>query len=202
MSRRWAARGGLVTLVLCAALLGTSGLHAPASVLMATPRQTDHATPTTARPAAPTVDAPAAAAVPAVAVAPIRRRAVAPVGGRVLRRFEPPATPYGPGHRGVDLRAEAGEAVRAALAGTVAFAGPVGGVAWVTVEHGDGLDTTYGGLEPAVRAGDRVPAGAVLGYATNAGRIDWGARHRQRYIDPLGLLGGWVVRLVPIDDRG
>ncbi|CAN5813301.1 hypothetical protein BH23ACT10_BH23ACT10_00100 [soil metagenome] len=138
----------------------------------------------------------------AAASTPTPRRAVAPVGGRVLRRFERPATPYGPGHRGVDLDADPGEPVRAALAGTVAFAGPVGGVPWVTVAHGDGLDTTYGGLEPAVRVGDRVSVGDVLGHATRAGHVDWGARHRRRYVDPLGLLGGWMVRLVPVDGRG
>lgn len=125
--------------------------------------------------------------------------AVAPVGGRVLRRFERPVTPYGPGHRGVDLAARRGEVVRASLAGTVAFAGAVGGVVWVTVAHGGWLNTTYSGLDPVVAVGDRVTVGSALGRATDGARVDWGARHRGAYIDPLGLLGGWRVQLVPVD---
>lgn len=128
--------------------------------------------------------------------------AVAPVGGAVVRRFVRPANPYGPGHRGVDLGAHPGEPVRAAMDGTVTFAGPVGGVPWVTVAHRDDLDTTYGGLTPTVRVGERVAIGDVLGHATAAGRIDWGARHRGSYIDPLGLLGGWLARLVPVAADG
>jgi murein DD-endopeptidase MepM/ murein hydrolase activator NlpD len=156
--------------------------------------------PADARPVALLANRHLAARTSATATSrPPQQRAAAPVGGQLLRRFQRPATPYGRGHRGVDLAADPGEPVRAALAGTVAFAGPVAGVPWVTVAHDDGLDTTYGGLEPAVRAGDRVRVGGVLGHATAAGRIDWGARHRARYVDPLGLLGGWVVRLVPVD---
>lgn len=124
--------------------------------------------------------------------------AVAPVGGRVLRFFDPPATPYGRGHRGVDLAGVPGEPVRSALAGTVTFAGPVGGVTWVTVTHGDGLSTTYGGLDPSVRRGDAVALGTPVGTVTDRARLDWGARHRGRYVDPLHLLGGWRVVLVPV----
>lgn len=123
---------------------------------------------------------------------------VAPVGGRVLRRFAPPATPFGRGHRGVDLAARPGEVVRAALAGVVTFAGPVAGVQWVTVTHDGELRTTYGGLTPSVHSGDHVRLGQPLGRATAVGRVDWGARRGDAYIDPLGLLGGWRVRLVAV----
>ncbi|MBW3606010.1 MAG: M23 family metallopeptidase [Actinobacteria bacterium] len=148
--------------------------------------------------AAPAPGGPVVVGIPTVGA----EGTVAPVGGRVVRRFVRPTTPYGPGHRGVDLRAQPGEPVRAAKDGTVAFAGPVGGAPWVTVTHSDGLDTTYGGLTPTVRVGERVSIGEVLGHATAAGRIDWGARHRGRYIDPLGLLGGWIARLVPVAADG
>lgn len=128
--------------------------------------------------------------------------AVAPVGGAVVRGFDPPATRYGAGHRGVDLAAAAGQPVVAALGGTVTFAGRVAGVSWITVGHGGGLDTTYGPVEPAaVAAGDVVAAGSVLGFvAAGAAHLDWGARLDDRYIDPLGLLGRWETFLTTEDD--
>jgi murein DD-endopeptidase MepM/ murein hydrolase activator NlpD len=143
---------------------------------------------------------PASAA--AVAVAAARpSAAVRPVEGALLRLFDPPATPYGRGHRGVDLAAAPGDAVRAALGGRVTFAGQVAGRGWVTVDHGGGLDTTYGWIEPRrVVRGDVVRAGEVLGrLAVDAGHLDWGARLHGDYIDPLSLLGPWRARLVPVD---
>jgi murein DD-endopeptidase MepM/ murein hydrolase activator NlpD len=127
---------------------------------------------------------------------------VVPVDGAVVREFDPPATPYGPGHRGVDLDAGGGDPVRAAMAGVVTFSGDVAGVRWVTVDHGGGLDTTYGEFGPlAVSAGDRVEAGQPLGrLAGSAGHLDWGARLDGEYIDPLSLLGSWRPRLVPLGD--
>src|SRR5436305_14430266 len=67
----------------------------------------------------------------------------APVAGRVVRPFDPPATPYGPGHRGVDLAARAGSPVRAAADGLVTFAGPVAGRGVVVLAHADGITTEY-----------------------------------------------------------
>jgi murein DD-endopeptidase MepM/ murein hydrolase activator NlpD len=156
--------------------------------------------------------APAASGVPArsrpvevdppdraSAVADLPAAAVAPVGGAVVRPFDPPASPYGSGHRGVDLAATPGELVRAALPGTVTFAGVVAGRAWVTVAHGDGLRTTYGALRPVVVAGQRVVLGQPLGRATARGTVDWGARRDGAYVDPMALLGIARVRLVPVN---
>src|SRR5437660_1105608 len=52
----------------------------------------------------------------------------------VLRRFEPPSTPYGPGHRGVDLGGLAGEPVFAAGDGLVLYAGPLADCDLVSIE--------------------------------------------------------------------
>jgi murein DD-endopeptidase MepM/ murein hydrolase activator NlpD len=155
--------------------------------------------PAEARPAAGRVQPSGLAPAPSAAAPSVAApSAAAPVGGRVLRPFDPPATPYGRGHRGVDLAALPGEPVRAARAGTVTFAGRVAGVSWVTVAHADGLATTYGGFVPSVQAGDHVGLGARLGMAGDRARLDWGARRDGRYIDPLLLLGGWRVVLVPV----
>ena len=139
--------------------------------------------------------------------------AIRPVPGRVVRFFDPPEHPYGPGHRGVDLAAEPGDTVRAALSGTVAFAGPVAGRGWVTVDHGGGLRTTYGDLDPSVEAGATVVAGEVVGHlAEGVGHLDWGARLARvgdggstgptgvgDYIDPLSLLERWRPHLTSPD---
>lgn len=126
--------------------------------------------------------------------------AVLPVDGPVVRGFDPPSTPYGAGHRGVDLGALPGTPIRAALGGTVTFAGAVAGRGWVTVDHGGDLDTTYGPVKPRrVHAGDRVRAGQVLGFiGPGQAHLDWGARLRGSYIDPLTLLGRWRPHLVPV----
>jgi murein DD-endopeptidase MepM/ murein hydrolase activator NlpD len=124
---------------------------------------------------------------------------VRPVPGEVVAAFEPPASPYGPGRRGVRLAASAHEAVRAARAGEIAFAGPVAGTPWITVDHGGGLVTTYGPVRPGVRAGQQVGAGAVIGALAESDRdgLHWGARLDGAYLDPLSLLAAWEPVLVP-----
>lgn len=144
-----------------------------------------------AGPAGPTAGAAAAS----------RGAGVRPVPGEVLAGFDPPASPYGPGQRGVRLTAGPGEAVRAARAGEVAFAGPVAGTPWVSVDHGGGLRTSYGPVRPSVAAGQRVAAGEVIGRMADGEEagLHWGARMRGAYIDPLALLGRWQPVLVPRD---
>lgn len=128
-----------------------------------------------------------------------RVAAVRPVPGPVVRGFLAPKHPYGPGHRGVALAAAPGQAVRAALPGTVSFSGEVARRGWVTVDHGAGLRTTYGWVDDRrVARGARVAAGDALGSLDPARPyLHWGARLYGTYIDPLLLLGDWEVRLVP-----
>lgn len=132
--------------------------------------------------------------------------AVAPVSGTVQREFSPPPTRYAAGHRGVDLGAAVGEPVVAAMGGVVTFSGTVARVGWVTVDHGGGLSTTYGPLEPrTVMSGQRVVLGGLLGFlAEGADHLDWGARLEGEYIDPLALLRHWEPYLTNetvADDR-
>ncbi|MGW1257362.1 peptidoglycan DD-metalloendopeptidase family protein [Streptomyces sp. NPDC002513] len=159
----------------------------------------------THRPDAATADAPAPdRSVPAVA-------RLWPVGVHplVLRGWEPPATPYGPGHRGVDLAAAPGDAVRAVAAGRVAFAGRVAGRGVVSVDlAGTGeppLRTTYEPVRASVRAGDTVRPGEVLGAleppaaaAHCAGPcLHWGLLRGETYLDPLSLLPPWLLHAGP-----
>ncbi|MFW6694277.1 murein hydrolase activator EnvC family protein [Streptomyces sp. MAR4 CNX-425] len=134
----------------------------------------------------------------------------------VVRGFEPPASPYGPGHRGVDLRAGAGRPVRAAAAGRVSFAGRVAGRGVLAVDHpGTGrppLRTTYEPVLPAVRKGARVVAGQVVGHVAGGPYhcatvcLHWGLRRGPAYLDPLSLLPPRLLtaghpRLLPVFGR-
>jgi murein DD-endopeptidase MepM/ murein hydrolase activator NlpD len=129
----------------------------------------------------------------------------APLPGlSVTRAFDPPASVYGPGHRGVDLAGAPGAPVLAAGDGVVAFAGSVAGRPVVSVDHPGGLRTTYEPVEPAVGAGQQVRAGSVIGVlaAGHAGCpaaacLHWGLRRGEAYLDPLLLLRPPRIRLLP-----
>jgi murein DD-endopeptidase MepM/ murein hydrolase activator NlpD len=139
-------------------------------------------------------------------VGPAASAYVAPVAGvRVVRPFEAPTTPFGPGHRGVDLATRPGEAVHAAGTGVVSFAGSVAGRGVVVVKHPDGVSTEYEPVAPVVARGRRVHIGAVIGHlqgrhgsCTPGGCLHWGARRSGEYFDPLLLLRPLgPVRLLP-----
>ncbi|WP_443333994.1 murein hydrolase activator EnvC family protein [Streptomyces sp. MNU103] len=138
-----------------------------------------------------------------------------PVGVRphVLRGWEPPATVYGPGHRGVDLAAAPGTPVRAVADGRVSFAGRVAGKGVVSVElTGTGdppLRTTYEPVRASVPQGAEVSAGEVIGTVEAGGShctapcVHWGLLRGETYLDPLSLLPPWLLhrgpsRLLPV----
>jgi len=123
---------------------------------------------------------------------------------RVLAPFEPPPDPYGSGHRGVDLAGAVAQPVVAVAPGRVRFAGQVAGRGIVVVDHGR-LRSTYEPVLVAVRRGDRVGRGELVGTLTLAGGhclplpcLHLGARDGETYVDPLGLLGDGRVRLLPL----
>ncbi|OBC12822.1 peptidase M23 [Gordonia sp. 852002-50816_SCH5313054-c] len=128
----------------------------------------------------------------------------------VVTGFDEPDQRWHAGHRGVDLAVADGAQVLAAGDGVVRFAGEVGGKSTVSIQHPDGLITTYEPVRPTVRRGDRVSRGTAIGTAL-AGHpgcpatacVHWGARRgagrTADYVDPLGLLGAVRVRLKPLD---
>jgi murein DD-endopeptidase MepM/ murein hydrolase activator NlpD len=126
----------------------------------------------------------------------------------VLTAFAPPANRFGAGHRGVDLAIAAGSEIRSAGTGVVVFAADLAGRGVVSIEHTGGLRTTYEPVRASVTAGAAVSAGQVIGVL-QAGHpgcapsdcLHWGARLPDRvYLDPLSLLTGWEVRLLPWAD--
>lgn len=134
-----------------------------------------------------------------------------PVPGAVLVPADIPEQNWLPGHRGVDLDAAAGAPVRASAAGRVRFAGVVAGTPTVSVDHGNGLRTTYEPVLAQVSAGEQLGRGEVLGVladhdslpetARRDPGLHWGAvlgppaEDAERYIDPMTLLGTVQVRL-------
>jgi murein DD-endopeptidase MepM/ murein hydrolase activator NlpD len=128
-------------------------------------------------------------------------------GTAVLEGFDAPDTPYAAGHRGIDLATVAGAPVRSVAAGVVTFAGRVGGVGVVTVDHGSER-STYQPVIADVEVGQHVAASAVVGHVAvgpfhcampclHLGRI---ARAGERYLDPLDRLASRThIRLVDPD---
>lgn len=140
---------------------------------------------------------------------------VLPVDGPVTRFFVRPAERWSPGHRGVDLAAEPGTAVRSPVTGVVEFAGPVAGRTVLTVVRADGLRSSLEPLAEVAEVGTAVAAGDPVGVVapapspgasagpTGAGHcgstscLHWGVRRDGEYVDPLGLLEPTPVVLLP-----
>jgi murein DD-endopeptidase MepM/ murein hydrolase activator NlpD len=127
----------------------------------------------------------------------------------VLRGFDPPASPYGSGHRGIDIAAPAGTVVVAPAPGVVSFAGNVAGQLYLSIDHGAGLVSTSSYLSAIlVAADDPVIAGQAVAVS-GAGHpgllpdhLHFGVRLAGAYVDPLDYLeaAGVVdlIRLAPI----
>jgi murein DD-endopeptidase MepM/ murein hydrolase activator NlpD len=125
----------------------------------------------------------------------------------VLRPFQRPSTPYGPGHRGVDIGGRLGEPVLAAGSGLVLYAGPLADRSVVSIEHAGGLRTTYEPVRPTVRVGQYVQRGQVIGVLLGGHPgctavapevcLHWGVHRQDVYLDPLHLVESGHVRLLP-----
>jgi murein DD-endopeptidase MepM/ murein hydrolase activator NlpD len=123
---------------------------------------------------------------------------------QVVRAFDPPDSTWGAGHRGVDLAGSVGETVRTALSGRVTFASVLAGRGVVVVDHGS-TRTTYEPVAATVRVGDVVARGQPIGALDLAGShcfpaacLHWGWRRGSTYLDPLLLVGGGPVVLLPL----
>lgn len=127
----------------------------------------------------------------------------------VVAGFHAPSPNWQPGHRGVDLGGAPGQPVHAAGPGTVVFAGELAGRSLVSIAHPGGLRTSYEPVGPAVRRGQAVRRGTVVGHlmAGHPGCAApaclhwgamWGPAARADYVDPLGLLASTPIRLKPV----
>jgi murein DD-endopeptidase MepM/ murein hydrolase activator NlpD len=122
----------------------------------------------------------------------------------VMRAFEPPDSTWGAGHRGVDLAGTPGQVVHTALAGRVTYAATLAGRGVVVVDHGP-TRTTYEPVAATVRVGDVLARGQPIGTLGLAGShcfptacLHWGWKRGETYLDPLLLVGGGPVVLLPL----
>jgi murein DD-endopeptidase MepM/ murein hydrolase activator NlpD len=131
-----------------------------------------------------------------------------PVVGPVIDPFDPPDSPFGAGHRGIDIATPVGTVVVAPEAATVTFSGKVGGQLFVTLDHGGGLESTYSWLSATlVKKNDVVARGQPIARsgAGHAGKepphLHLGVKLGDVYQDPLAYLGPMSVsafiRLAP-----
>jgi hypothetical protein len=122
----------------------------------------------------------------------------------VVRGFDPPGAPWDSGHRGADLAGATGQVVHAALAGRVTFARRLAGRGVIVVDHG-ATRTTYEPVTASVAVGTAVTRGQRLGTLELTGShclpracLHWGWRRGATYLDPLLLVGGGPVVLLPL----
>ena len=113
----------------------------------------------------------------------------------VLRAFDPPAKPWLSGHRGVDLEAPFdGAPLKSPAAGTVSFVGTVVDRPVITIDHGNGLRSSFEPVASSLRAGSAVAEGDVLGQVQTGHCgpappcLHWGVRRGEDYVNPLAFV--------------
>ncbi|WP_426976692.1 M23 family metallopeptidase [Pseudarthrobacter sp. O4] len=112
----------------------------------------------------------------------------------VLRAFDPPARPWLSGHRGVDLEAASdGAPVTAPASGTVSFVGVVVDRPVITIDHGNGLRSSFEPVESQLAAGALVADGGILGKVLSGHCgpvpcVHWGVRRGEEYLNPLAFV--------------
>jgi murein DD-endopeptidase MepM/ murein hydrolase activator NlpD len=104
-------------------------------------------------------------------------------------------------HQGIDIATDKGNPIYATADGTVESAGPAGQYGnLIVLAHDFGLSTRYGHLSRfAVRVGQRVARGDVIGFVGSTGRSTGAHLHYEilangRRINPLRLLTQAVTR--------
>lgn len=114
-----------------------------------------------------------------------------PVSGVVTSGF---GWRWGRMHEGIDISAPAGTTIRAVAAGTVIYAGPMGGYGNLTiVDHGNGLATAYAHQSSIFVGGGSVSQGTALGAVGCTGsctgnHLHFEVRVNGSAVDPMGYL--------------
>ncbi|GIT79322.1 hypothetical protein LLS1_09910 [Leifsonia sp. LS1] len=106
------------------------------------------------------------------------------------RGFESPVDRYSAGHRGIDIASTTASAVRSPNTAIVRFVGRVVDRSVVTLDHGDGVLSSYEPLDSSLVAGDTVTRGHPLGVVATGGHcadacLHVGLRVDGEYVSPL-----------------
>ncbi len=109
---------------------------------------------------------------------------------RITRPFAAPPAPYASGHRGIDLAAAPDTEVTAPAAGTVRFVGDVVDRPVLTLDHGDGMLSSYEPVASALAIGESVAPGQSVGRVATGGHcaaacLHVGVRVDGVYVSPL-----------------
>jgi murein DD-endopeptidase MepM/ murein hydrolase activator NlpD len=122
---------------------------------------------------------------------------VAPVPGAVVGAHFGEYGSWSRYHTGLDFRASYGTPIRAVKAGVVLYAGNSGDWAGnhIAIKHADGMTTMSSHMSSmAVRAGETVRGGQVIGYVGQTGRAFGAHLHFELY--PAGVKYGDVYKAI------
>jgi len=122
---------------------------------------------------------------------------VSPVPGAVIGAHFGEYGSWSRYHTGLDFRASYGTPIRAVKAGVVLYAGNSGNWAGnhVAIQHADGKTTMSSHMSSmAVKAGQTVRAGQVIGYVGQTGRAFGAHLHFELY--PAGVKYGDVYKAI------
>jgi murein DD-endopeptidase MepM/ murein hydrolase activator NlpD len=102
-----------------------------------------------------------------------------PVSGRITSRFGPRVSPFTGKkrmHAGVDIGARTGTEIRSPASGKVVVAAYDSRMGkFIRIDHGYGIETTYGHLSKIhVKYGDRVHRGDLIGLVGSTGKFSTG----------------------------
>ena len=110
----------------------------------------------------------------------------------ILRDFQAPATPWGAGHRGLDLHAT-GSTIRAPLAGVISFSGDVAGRGVLTITGPRGERVSLEPVTTELTQGDHVTTGETIAKLQSGHCAELclhlGLRIGERYRSPRAELG-------------
>ncbi|MCU1404413.1 MAG: family metallopeptidase [Glaciihabitans sp.] len=110
----------------------------------------------------------------------------------ILREFAAPATRFGAGHRGMDIEARM---VVAPADGVVHFSGNIFGRGVLSIEHNNGLLSSYEPVISSLVKGEPVHRGQVVAEVApptthcDVGCLHFGVRLDGEYVSPMNFFG-------------
>ncbi|WP_162618500.1 M23 family metallopeptidase [Pedobacter yulinensis] len=122
-----------------------------------------------------------------------------PYPGHITSTFGHRENPFtfsgGERHKGIDIKGNTGDPVRATAQGRVTFAGYRGGYGkCIVLKHANGFETLYGHLSRInVDEGDRVKVGELIGRIGSTGRstgphLHYEVHRNGKFVNPKGYL--------------